>query len=102
MARQRGDEVQTVKPIADRADIPFDAIKRQAAKDYGVPIDDLQVSVQEGHGIHSHGNGNDCRLFGGECYSRHNNSDWIVTVVYDGYHEAVYGVLNGAYSLWMD
>ncbi|OKI54529.1 hypothetical protein [Micromonospora sp. CB01531] len=92
--------MQTIRPIAERIDVPFEDIKRQAARDYGVSIDNLAITVHEGHGVHTHDK--DCRLIAGKCYSHHDDSDWIVFVIYDGFHRADYGVIDGSFSLWAD
>jgi hypothetical protein len=95
---------QTFTPVENRLDVPFDAIKAYAAESYKVDISDIQVlSVENGYGVHK------CteRCLGREsvfgCMLHHNDSDWIVTVQYDEKgHQAVYGVLRGEFSLWMD
>lgn len=90
--------MQQLADIKQRKDVPFDAIKRRASVDYGVPIESIHiVSVEDGYGLHIHDDKCDP-----QCFREHDNSDWIVTVVYDGYHEAVYGVLNGEFELWLD
>ncbi len=91
------------RPVRGRADVPFAAIIDDAAETYGVATEDVQViSVADGHGIHLHGADCDGPPAAGLCERVYDESDWLVLVTYRPGRRALYGVLNGVHSLWLD
>jgi len=55
------------------------------------------VGVVNGYGTHHHDQG--CKI---GCLDACDNSDYIVTLAYNGTETAVYGVYRGRFSLWAD
>ncbi len=86
--------------VRARKDVPFDAILDDAAEMYGVDRAGIEVSVSDGHGIHLHGA--DCGEPVSHCDRSYDESDWLVLVTYQPGRRALYGVLNGIHSLWID
>jgi hypothetical protein len=63
------------------------------------------LNVTDGNGRHKH---DDQCAYG--CMREHDDSDWVVTLAYDELekygqnrtHQAVYGVIDGNFALWLD
>lgn len=118
-----------VKDLKERKDVPFDEIVEYACKSYKNEPSEIDfVEIRDGYGKHIHDA--DCGYKEGNrlsCMRDCDNSDWIVEISYvckglthggelykefglppepcngpDGRHRALYGVLDGKFSLWMD
>jgi hypothetical protein len=106
--------MQSVLSVAERPNVPFEALLAYAAKSYRVPVSDIQVLlVEDGYGTHTHdekcqwGHLDEDAALRNErhpsCYRDLNNSDWIVHLQYNERgHQSVFGVYKGEFVCWMD
>lgn len=114
--------MQMVKAVKDRKDVPFKYLIRYARKSYKNKRTEIEIiEVRNGIGVHVHDS--DCNFSLGRdlrpCRRDIGDSDWEVEISYachwdfhkganrqycspDRRHRAVYGVLDGKFSLWMD
>lgn len=82
----------------------WDAIVQEACQAYNVtPGDIQQISVEPGYGRHVHDS--QCGYKDGDnlsCMRNCEDSDLIVEIQYDGFHRAIYGIVDHKPVIWMD